>query len=136
MADAEAGGDLEGYLRRNGLLMARLVQQAGLYSQLQPASGSATRSVSALSDWGVRRTLSLWHGTVDFSRVSCRLESDDPPVFRIDVDEAEHFSPRLRVANAGFLEGVCGYRADAPVRVEIDEDQRDHFVYRLRLPKS
>ena len=136
MADAEAGGDLEGYLRRNGLTMSRLVQQAGLYSQLQPAGGSAERSVTALSDWGVKRTLSLWHGMVNFSRARCRLESDDPPVFRIDVDEAEPMSPLLRVANAGFLEGVFGYLADAPVRVEIDENRRDHFVYRLRLPES
>ena len=80
--------------------------------------------------------MSLWNGMVNFSRASCRLESDDPPVFRIDVDEAEHYIPLLRVANAGFLEGVFGYLADAPVRVEIDEDERDHFVYRLELPKS
>jgi len=70
---------------------------------------------------------------VNFSRASCRLESDDPPVFRIDVDEAEHYIPLLRVANAGFLEGVFSYLAGAPVRVEIDENRRDHFVYRLRL---
>ena len=73
---------------------------------------------------------------VNFSRWRCRLESDDPPVFRIDVDEAEHYIPLLRVANAGFLEGVFSYLANAPVRVEIDEAQREHFVYRLRLEKS
>jgi len=136
MLSAEGTGDIEAYLRRNGTIMSKLVQQAGLYSQLQPTSGSEKRSVRALSEWGVKRTLSLWHGMVNFSRVSCRLESDDPPVFRIDVEEAEPFSPLLRVANAGFLEGVFGYLADAPVRVEIDENRRDHFVYRLRLPES
>ena len=70
---------------------------------------------------------------VNFSRWRCRLESDDPPVFRIDVDETEPYVPVLRVANAGFLEGVFSYLADAPVLVEIDENRRDHFVYRLRL---
>jgi hypothetical protein len=57
-------------------------------------------------------------------------------VFRIDVDEAEHYVHLLRVANAGFLEGVFSHLADAPVRVEIDEDRRDHFVYRIRLPNG
>jgi len=136
MVDAEARGDLEGYLRRNGHIMSKRLQKLGLYAQLKPASGVEEGSVGALSEWGIKRTLSLWHAMVNFSRFSCRLESDDPPVFRIDVDEAEHYIPLLRVANAGFLEGVYSYLADAPVRVEIDEDRRDHFVYRLRLQKS
>ena len=84
----------------------------------------------------MKRTLSLWHAMVNFSRWRCLAESDDPPVFRIDVDEAEHYVPVLRVANAGFLEGVFSYLAGAPVRVEVDEDQRDHFAYRVRLQGS
>lgn len=136
MVDAEAGDDLEGYLRRNGHIMSRRLQKLGLYAQLKPSEEGEKGSPGALSEWGVKRTLSLWHAMVDFSRFTCRLESDDPPVFRIDVDEAEHYISLLRVANAGFLEGVFSYLAGAPVRVEIDENGRDHFVYRLRLQES
>ena len=134
MVDAEAGDDLEAYLRGNGHIMSKRLQKLGLYAQLKP-SGGEKGSAGAFSEWGVKRTLSLWHAMVNFSRWSCRVEADDPPVFRIDVDEAEHYVPLLRVANAGFLEGVFSYLADAPVRVEIDEARRDHFVYRLRVQK-
>ncbi len=134
MVDAEAGSDREGYLRRNGRIMAKMLRTAGLYPQLEGSkSGEGdSRNTPSLSEWEIKLTLSLWQAMVNFSRPTCRRESDDPPVFRIDVDEAEHYVPLLRVANAGFLEGVFSHLAGSPVRVEIDEDQLDHLVYRIR----
>jgi hypothetical protein len=114
MIEAEAGDDVEGYLRRNGHIMSKLLQKSGPYAQLKPADAGEKGSAGSFSERSIKRTLSLWHAMVNFGRWSCRAESDDPPVFRFDVDEAEHYVHVLRVANAGFLEGVFGYLADAP----------------------
>jgi hypothetical protein len=136
MADAEAGDDREGYLRRKGRITAERIQELGLYAQLERSDDGADGSPDTLSERAIKLTLSLWPAMVNFSRCRLQMESDDPLVFRVDVDDAEHFVPVLRVANAGFLEGVFSHLADAPVRVEIDEDEDAHFVYRIQLERG
>lgn len=136
MADAEAGDDREDYLRRNGRVLTAQLQELGLYSQLERSDDGEDGSPDTLSQRAVKRTLSLWNAMVNFSCCRFRMESEDPLVFRVDVDDAEHFVPVLRVANAGFLEGVFSHLAGTPVRVEIDEDERAHFVYRIQLERG
>lgn len=135
MVEAEAGSDLEGYLRRNGHIMAKLLRKVGFYPQLEGSKWGeeGSRNTPSFSEWEIKRTLSLWQAMVNFSRWNCRRESEDPLVFRIDVDDAEHYVHLLRVANAGFLEGVFSHLANTPVCVEIDENRHDHFVYRIRF---
>lgn len=133
MVDAEAGDDREGYLRRNGYILAKRMRKMGFYAQLERSRGGEEGSPNALSESAIKLTLSLWQAMVNFSRWNCRRESEDPLVFRIDVDDAEHYVHLLRVANAGFLEGVFSHLANTPVCVEIDENRHDHFVYRIRF---
>jgi hypothetical protein len=136
MADAEAGDDREGYLRHNGRIITERLQELGLYAQLERRDDGADAPPGTLSERAIKRTLSLWPALVNFSRCRLQMESDDPLVFRVDVDDAEHFVHVLRVSNAGFLEGVFSHLADAPVRVEIDEDDDTHFVYRIQLERG
>ena len=127
MADVEDGGDLHGYLRRNGHIMAKRLQKLGLYAQLKPAGGGEKASAGGLSEWGIKRTLSLWQAMVNFSRWRCQVESDDPPVFRIDVYEAEHVIMAPGREGAGWLKSVaadlglalCRNPVDLGVRVEL-----------------
>ena len=133
MADAEAGDDREGYFRRTGRIMAERLQELGLYPQLERGDEGADGPLGALNEHVIKRTLSLWNVMVNFSVCRGRLETADSPAFWVEVDDAEDYVSVLRMANAGFMEGVFGHLAGSPVSVEIDKDEPAHIAYRIQL---
>jgi len=128
--EAEGCADPDLYYRINGRVLASRLRGLGLYPQLERREGEPCDGRA------VKRTLTLWSGVVSFSRWHASQVADEPLVFEIEVTEASDFTPRLRIANAGFLEGVFAHLARAESKVEITTDEPARLVYRLTIPRA
>jgi hypothetical protein len=124
--EADASASEEAYLRLNGQMLAASLREMGTYSQLE------SRSTGPLELRDVRRTLTLWNGVVNFSTWNCSASQDEGRAFDLNVDDAAAFSPGLRVANAGFLEGVFGHLTQVPVRSQYSSALKSFSYSALR----
>lgn len=132
LLDAEGPPDEEAWLRGRGRRSAERLRAAGIYAQLGRPQGAPP----GLDERRIRLTLSLWKALITFARWEVTAEAESPPTFRIDVEDAAAFPRVLRVANAGFLEGVFGGLAERRVAVSIADERADRFAYRIRVEEG
>ena len=138
LMDVEGHGD-SAYIVRRGARAAERLFESGIYPQLRRGEERAEEARTREDDWTEldgNLIVSLAGALFNFTYWGFETESEEPPVYRIEVSGAASFPEVARHAAHGFVQYAASRLVEAKVGVDSERVDPDRIVYTLRLPSS